>query len=188
MLKGNETEIEDIKKFANSLGALHRLDTMLFPRLNGSRQPYKYRGELKQKQNSIPRQRLEVGENKLDTANSGSLFRCGAGRSQIAINPFGELKMCLMIDYPKYKVVTDCGINLEGAWNKFKDLLASIKRDENYKCDGCHLRPYCKWCPGRAWSQDRSFTSCDLEYKKRAEYSHRQYKIKSGELKLEPVQ
>ena len=45
VLKENENEIKEIQDFAASLGALHRLDDMLSPRLDGSKEPYGYRGQ-----------------------------------------------------------------------------------------------------------------------------------------------
>lgn len=114
------------------------------------------------------------------TPAPGSLFKCGVGVSQAAITPSGELKMCVMIDYPKYKIqttddrqqTTGCGlqkINLKDAWLKLKALVASIKPGKYYKCDKCELEPDCKWCPAKGWLENRNFTSCDPENRSRAE-------------------
>ena len=46
VLKGNEAQIADIRKFADSFGALHRLDDMLSARLDGSKEPFEFRGIL----------------------------------------------------------------------------------------------------------------------------------------------
>ncbi len=146
-LKENESEIEDIRKFAESLGALHRLDDMLSPRLDGSKEPYKYRGILlnvnRRKSNANLR-KCTTHENirvhlRLISENS-HLFKCGVGQTQAAITPFGELKMCLMIDYPKYKILNtedrrqkaedrSKKANLKDAWERLKELVASIKPD-----------------------------------------------------------
>lgn len=88
--------------------------------------------------------------------------------------------MCLLIDYPKYKILngedgrkkTDGraeGTNLEDAWKELKQLVASIKPGKHYKCDMCELEPYCKWCPARGWLGDGNFTSCELESRHWAE-------------------
>ena len=99
-------------------------------------------------------------------SNAGNLFKCGVGETQAAITPFGELKMCLMIDYPRYNILES---SLQDCWERLKELVASIKPDENYQCDRCKVEPYCKWCPAKAWLNDRSFTSCDSESRTRAE-------------------
>ncbi len=176
VLKENKSELGDIRKFAQSLGALHRLDDMLSPCLDGSKEPYKYRGQrTKQKTCSDSKvasdcnfhidNRKPITDNQKSSTNN--LFKCGVGLMQAAITPFGELKMCPMINYPKYEILNTESraqkINLKDAWERLKELVASIKRDENYQCDRCELEPYCKWCPAKAWLYNGSFTSCDLE-------------------------
>ena len=47
LLKENESEIKEIRDFAASLGAPHRLDDMLSTRLDGSKEPYGYRGRTR---------------------------------------------------------------------------------------------------------------------------------------------
>jgi len=192
VLKENESAIKDIQDFAHSLGALHRLDDKLSPRLNGNKEPYRYRGRLREE--SIVRRKAQGTRHKADVLRQSgdfavcnintetrnpkpdTLFKCGVGLSQAAITPFGELKMCLMIDYPKYKILNKYIAHrtshivhpkdgLKYAWERLKELVASIKPDKNYQCDKCQLRDYCKWCPGEAWLYNRSFTSCEPESK-----------------------
>jgi MoaA/NifB/PqqE/SkfB family radical SAM enzyme len=213
LLKENEKEIKEIQDFAASLGALHRLDDRLSPRLDGDRTPFRYRGKLKEKlvtgnTSQVTRHRSDIKRKKCDleecnintehrTPNTEHLFNCGVGVSQAAITPFGELKMCLMIDYPKYKIlsrhvprttyhvprqtsrVTGQENGLEEAWQKLKDLVSEIKPDENYQCDKCNLYNYCKWCPGKAWLYNRSFTSCEPEGRDWARQRKRRYEDRS---------
>ena len=211
VLKENENEIERIQDFAGSLGALHRLDDVFSPRLDGSREPYRYRGEMaddrshssevrsqktedRGEKTNVTSKRLEAKThsrfdtcgldaftaNKQRKPKSENPFKCGVGVSQAAITPSGELKMCLMIDYPKYKILNGEDArrktegraektNLEYAWKELKELVGSIKPDKDYKCDMCELEPYCKWCPARGWLDNKSFTSCDPESRRWAE-------------------
>jgi radical SAM protein with 4Fe4S-binding SPASM domain len=197
VLKPNESEIKDIQNFADSLGALHRLDSMLSPRLNGSKEPYKYRGKLKEslvasRKSSLDCARLgaehelehlgarrdrqvaskkEYKDCNLDSelrTTNYELFKCGVGRSQAAITPQGELKMCTMIDYPKYNVL-GAGTNLKKEWKRLKRLVSGIKADKNYGCNTCKLKPYCKWCPAKGWLYNQDFYSCEPESRWRAE-------------------
>ena len=163
VLKDNEKEIEEIQKFADSLGALHRLDTMLSPRLDGSKEPYKYRGQMKEnrEQNRLS-EKTEcqiANTERLAFSTEQHLFKCGVGLSQAAITPLGELKMCVMIDYPKYKILT-AETSLQNTWGKLKEFVSNIKPDENYKCNSCGIESYCKWCPAKSWLENRTFTSC----------------------------
>ncbi len=201
LLKENENEIKDIWNFTVSLGALYRLDDRLSPRLDGDIEPYSYRGVLRKVTRLLGYQvtskdRFEVcslnfqkPERNTQYAIRNTLFKCGVGINQAAITPFGELKICLMIDYPKYNILSN-GVtkspfglaqgkpshqvartenNLREAWRKLKDLVSEIKPDKNYRCHKCNLAAFCKWCPAKAWLYNRSFTTCDPESRHRAE-------------------
>jgi radical SAM protein with 4Fe4S-binding SPASM domain len=177
VLKGNESQIKTIQDFTASLGVQHRLAKGLSRCLDGSTQPYLYRGALKNNlENDCDLQVPNIGNQVLVMNNQNqspkslqlmpdTLFKCGVGISQAAITPLGELKMCLMIDRPKYKILNITnkgqGASLERAWCRLKQFAASIKPDGNYQCDECEIKPYCKWCPARAWLYNNSFTSCD---------------------------
>jgi radical SAM protein with 4Fe4S-binding SPASM domain len=181
VLEDNESEIKGIKNFAASLGALHRLDTVLSARLDGSCEPYKYRGNYRKK--LVTDNRLEItdkdncedrGLTRTDSPEpiTHNLFKCGAGVSQAAINPLGELKMCVMIDYPKYNILDT---SLRESWQKLKKLAEDITPDEEYKCVECRLQPYCKWCPAKAWLYNKNFTICEPESRYWAEQRKRNY-------------
>lgn len=156
VLKENEDDIKNLRKFSESHNALYRLDAMLMPRLNGSKQPYRYRGKLKRK--PLPSFKCDEADFPKETKSEqkkSRLFNCGVGLYNLVINPFGELKMCIHINYPRYNILET---SLEGCWLGLKELVDSIIADENYKCDGCQLRPYCRWCPARSWLEDGTFT------------------------------
>ncbi len=193
LLKENEKEIKEIQDFAASLGALHRLDDRLSPRLDGDREPYRHRGFRKQIVTRSPGRQVtskdkfeacglnfQKSEHNTQYTIHNTLFKCGVGVSQAAITPYGELKMCLMIDYPKYKILNKYIVHrtshivhpkdgLKYAWERLKELVASIKPDKNYQCDKCQFCNDCKWWPGQALLYNRTFTACDPESQYRAE-------------------
>jgi radical SAM protein with 4Fe4S-binding SPASM domain len=205
VLKDNLKEIKNIQDFAISLGALHRLDDRLSPRLDGDTKPYRYRGVSRKSQVTGRRSQVtglrpqvtikkdfrECGiiDNYELRATSYELFKCGVGVSQAAITPLGQLKMCVMIDYPRYKIlnrgvtshqspVTSQKDGLDKAWQKLKDLVAGIKPDNNYQCDNCELSNYCNWCPAKSWLHNKSFTSCDSEIRYWAEQRREEYEYR----------
>ena len=166
LLKDNEKEIHDIQGFAASLGLEHRLDERPSLCLDGSRIPYDYRAQII----SLPPQSLSVAaeghqkKRKEKKAKPEKLFFCGVGETQAALTPAGELKMCLMIDYPKFKVRPlegKKGLSLKEAWDKLIKLTARIKADTTYTCDSCSLSAYCQWCPAKSWLEKKGFSSCD---------------------------
>jgi len=170
VLKGNESEIVRIQKFAGSLGALHRLDDMLSPALDGSKEPFRFRGILEGDERMEPESVAEAPDICLPKAGRSrvakELFRCGVGMSQAAITPKGELKMCLMIDYPKYMIRDS---SFKKSWEKMKGVVKKITPDDDYQCDKCSLEVYCKWCPGKSWLETRQFTACDPESRRYAQ-------------------
>lgn len=163
VLKKNESEIKDIQDFARSLGALHRLDDTLSRRLDGSEEPYKYRGQI-----TKDRRAGFVMTDEESPRNGVNLFKCGVGVSQAAITPQGELKPCLMIDYPRFRIFRRQRADFKAAWEQLKEFVSSIKPDKNYKCRRCNLQAYCKWCPARGWLYNKTFTSCEPENKENA--------------------
>lgn len=171
VLKYNEDEIRNISKFSKSHNGLYRLDTMLMPRLDGSGQPYRYRGRLKtEKSPPFENDEADFPQETKSEQKKSRLFNCGVGLYNLVINPFGELKMCIHINYPRYNILE---ASLKDCWQRLKGLVDGIKADENYECDECQLRFYCRWCPARSWLGDGRFTSCVPESKRMAEYNRR---------------
>lgn len=204
VLKENESEIEDIQNFAHSLGALHRLDDMLSPALDGSREPYKYRGKLlnnakgcKSNVNSRGCLKEKIRVNSRLIRENSRLFKCGVGISQTAITPQGELKLCLMIDYPRFRIFREDKVqrvDFKAAWLQLKKFVSAIKQDENYNCGKCELQIYCKWCPAMSWLYNKTFTplektnikqsllmgftSCEQESREKAESIWKKFNTK----------
>lgn len=172
VLKENQDEIKEIQDFAASLAALHRLDDMLFARLNGSKEPFIYRGKLsnanRRESNANLREHTnkEICVDSLAISENSRLFKCGTGETQAAITPLGELKMCLMIDYLRLRILDT---SLKDAWERLKKLVSKIKPDKNYHCNRCGLELYCKWCPAQSWLEKKNFTSCGPESRHWAE-------------------
>jgi len=181
VLKENTGEIAAIRNFVRRLSAVHRLDDLLSPRLDGSRRPYQHRGMMRHQeimrllsdrykrsacvQARRPGKQQGYPEEAAQLPSPRQLFRCGAGISQAVITPAGELKLCLMIDYPKYKILDS---SLREAWDGCVKIIDSVVLDGTFACVRCSLRDYCKWCPGRGWLHARDFTACDPECRKRA--------------------
>jgi len=94
--------------------------------------------------------------------NKNRVFFCGAGACQAAITPQGELKLCLMIESPRFKILPD---GIKTAWKRLSGFSRRIELSRDRDCLRCRLIEECKWCPARSWLYDRSFTSCVPELK-----------------------
>lgn len=192
VLKENQDEIKMIEEYAQLLGIPYRLDNILSPRLDGSKEPYRYRGYCQDETYAEARQgKTEFINCDIKKGNpkriSQNLFSCGVGQTQAAITPLGELKMCVMIDYPKYKIHTEerkqsTGngeqvVSLKEAWERMKELVASIQIDESFQCNKCELAPDCRWCPARGWLESKNFLSCDPQNKQFAQLRKERYEL-----------
>ncbi|MFC1674567.1 radical SAM protein [Candidatus Omnitrophota bacterium] len=171
VLKDNASEIKEIEDFSTSLGAPHRLDDSLFRRLDGSEEPYRYRGKTiarMVKQSGLKEDFSDACDLKITgyENNNGNLFACGAGLTQAAITPQGELKLCLMIDHPRYNILES---SLKECWQRLNRFQRGIALDKDYQCSSCSLKAYCKRCPARSWLYNRSFTSCAPESRAKAQ-------------------
>ena len=168
LLEDNYGEIEKIVKFAQTYRASYRISTMLMPRLNGSKEPYRYGRELERERAHVKGCDENDFSNKITPyKNKDRLFQCGVGVHNLAINPFGELKMCVHINYPRYNILMT---SLNECWRDMKKLVDSIEEHDDYECKECQLRLLCKCCPARSWLDNGSFGSCVAECKRRAKY------------------
>jgi radical SAM protein with 4Fe4S-binding SPASM domain len=171
-LEENAKEIKAIKRFATSMKAQHRLDTLLSCRLDGSPKPYQFRGELSSKMPLKAPLNSEFKGCLKENKDKDVLFFCGAGNSQAAITPAGELKLCLMISEPKYSILRS---TFTKAWLQIQRKARGINRDKNYSCPSCFLQEYCSWCPARGWLYNKSFTSCDPQAREWAQRTKEEY-------------
>jgi len=175
LLKNNRNEIEKIRKFSESLNVDYRFSEMLYPRLDSSRGPYdsikkqylsdsfsiQYDYINKHKKN------IEFFNKKIDrnisyksSLSKSKVFDCGAGFSQAAITPIGELKICILADFPKYKILKS---SLKSCWKRLNSLTERIKAKINYPCKGCKLKKDCNWCPAKSWIVNKNFNSCPAD-------------------------
>jgi MoaA/NifB/PqqE/SkfB family radical SAM enzyme len=154
VLKENYRELPAIKSFADSLGIFLRVDPLLSRRLDGSSRPLRYRkmrvADITSKDcRSIPGNSKRIAP---------ELFQCGAGLTQCALTPAGELKMCVMIDHPKLKILESSFADCWKAMNK-QTLRLDVKTD--YQCARCVERENCVWCPARGWLKTKNLFAPD---------------------------
>lgn len=98
----------------------------------------------------------------------GKIFNCGVGLSSFSINPYGEMNLCLEIDYPEFDILK---LGAKKAWQKLKeevDKIEMIAQNGEFVCADCDLLPYCGWCAGRSFIEKGSFNECTQYVKQRA--------------------
>ncbi|OGW83552.1 MAG: hypothetical protein A2987_04085 [Omnitrophica bacterium RIFCSPLOWO2_01_FULL_45_10] len=168
-MQENKNEIIAINKFARTLNAAFRFDGKLTPRHDRLKTPlqhlispketyYLHRQcypEMFEKYDHSGKERKGA---KLDRRNIKRLFNCAVGYYDLAVNPYGELKFCINIDYPRYKILEG---SLEKGWENLKNIVDSLKPPDDWACKECDLVNYCAWCPGTGYLEDGSFSTCD---------------------------
>lgn len=165
ILQDNEREFEEIRSYALLRTKLYRFDTVVSRRLDGSDFPLQYKtlknflNPQKNTQRCSDAMTVkDVFPKKADAVRYHMFSSCGVGRISAAITPGGELKMCPVIDYPKYTIQ---GTSLAKAWDQLKKHTADISAQPNKECEGCSVKQYCTWCPARSWLETKTFNRCD---------------------------
>jgi radical SAM protein with 4Fe4S-binding SPASM domain len=75
------------------------------------------------------------------------LYHCGAGINSFAIDPYGQMSLCVLSESHKYDVRR--GSFAEG-WSQFLKAERAKKRVRATKCQQCGLRSLCSSCPAVA--------------------------------------
>ena len=154
LLTINRHELAEMRAFAERLGVKFRYDGMLWPRLDGGKQPFDYRLSLEEMialdREDPERQRAWA---KAAESFSGQMVRaeyvysCGAGLQSFHIDSAGRLSVCTMSRRPTYDLLQ---IGFPEAWEHL-GALRQQKRRLDTPCRTCTVGALCTQCPG--WSQ-----------------------------------
>jgi len=125
LLDENRQCEKDVRAFAKKRGLFLRVSNELFPALT----PLAVRAVSLKSVKRAPEK----------------YWSCGAGLSQCAVTPAGEIKFCQMIQYPLYPAVADFG----SAWNKTVNAAASAAASA--QCPSCKKQNTCGLCPAYGW-------------------------------------
>jgi len=153
----NHHEVFQIKSYAEKLGTKFRFDPVLNPRLDGSRQPCRYRltpedvVALDLADESRVTEWREFCNRFSGPSHRDDLYVCGAGVSTFHIDPYGRMSPCEMARHDS------CDLR-KGSFRRFWDEdfpgFLSVKAAENYPCNRCELISLCGQCPGWAWLEN----------------------------------
>ena len=160
LMKQNKAQLKEIRQMAQDNDCMFKFSPTINARANGDKSPLGHRlspqevmmysGEgLKQRYKEAPDLKSQYGTKKL--------FRCGAGRSEVSINPYGELKLCPEISQPAYSVL-DFG--LQAAWSKIKNYVKELE-NKDYICKRCDLASSCDSCPARMFTEEGGLGICN---------------------------
>jgi radical SAM protein with 4Fe4S-binding SPASM domain len=151
LMKINKDEFFQIKKIASDFGVGFRFDAALFPRFDGDRKPISLRVtpleavEMELIDKDMLSKWKDYYEMTKDFVNiTDELYTCGAGVISFHIDPYGNLKPCLMVR------AISCSLNnnsfIDG-WNAIITLMRLKKVSKDYKCNKCKKSMLCGYCP-----------------------------------------
>lgn len=147
----NSREFFDIENIAKDLGVRFRFDAAINPCLNGDKTPLDLRvspEEVVEKEFSDDKragawQKFSGAGQERVLLNA--LYDCGAGITGFSVDPYGDLRPCMM--------TLDIGYSLfqggfSAGWDAIIKELRARKAGEASSCKGCAKSLLCGYCPG----------------------------------------
>ncbi|MGC9070107.1 MAG: radical SAM protein [Elusimicrobiales bacterium] len=174
----NINEIRWLKEFSSNYNLNFKIDPIITPRNNGDTSPLKY---------SISKNDIEklleyglINLENIDLDCNAEYVACGAMKSVIAIDAYGNVTPCISLPL--------CIGNVNE--NKISDILKSniacdVRKKleiEPKKCIKCNYKTICSRCPGVSWVYAGRV---DYVYKQACEISKKIYEIRYSSYKKE---
>lgn len=146
----NNHEFFEIENIAKEFGVKFRFDPAIFPCTNGDKAPISLRvsPEDAVKKEFSDEERADSWEKYFERTQgqlpSDNLYNCGAGVTNFHIDPYGNLKPCLMINNISYNL-------LKGSFSTgWHDVISQIRNKRpryEFSCNQCEKRHLCGFCP-----------------------------------------
>ncbi|MFH1380826.1 MAG: radical SAM protein [Candidatus Omnitrophota bacterium] len=166
----NKSEPVKISQYARALDIPYNLDGEIMPCRDGcdaAVNEYSLSGketrEIREK--VYPEMYSGTGKRSKSKRKRDRMFNCGVGKSSFSITPYGEMNLCLEIDYPKYNILSK---GAGPSWQAIKNKIDELNSISDFICKNCDLLKYCGWCAGRSYIETGSFNKCSEYFKKRA--------------------
>jgi radical SAM protein with 4Fe4S-binding SPASM domain len=154
----NKHEVFAMKRFAEeTLGVEFKFDGLMNPRLDCSQSPLAVRLspedvvalDMHPPQNRIDYRRLAERDLAKQPAlqDSENLYFCGGGINSFAINPYGEMSICVLSQQEVYNIREG---SVKEGWEKFlTQIRLQKKRLRPTKCVTCRIQSLCSMCPAQ---------------------------------------
>jgi radical SAM protein with 4Fe4S-binding SPASM domain len=151
----NKHEIFAMKQFAeDDLGVEFKMDGQINPRIDCSQSPLAVRlspEEVVALDMHAPKGVSEYrrlakrdAENPPAVTKNGTLYFCGGGVHSCAVNPYGEMGICVISQQETFRV-QEAG--LKQVWEESLMRLRARMRTTITKCTDCRIQSLCGMCP-----------------------------------------
>ncbi len=165
VMRTNQHEVEDMARYAESHGLRFKYDTMINPNFDGSLTPCNARlnPEEAVAVDFALASRLEEYRAYYDVRKdmtSSRIFSCGAGSRTFHIDPYGNMKMCILLRDPEYSLRS---MSFQQIWNEMFPPVYTRMRSDEHQCNSCNFFSLCNKCAG--WSQmEKGDMAARVEY------------------------
>jgi radical SAM protein with 4Fe4S-binding SPASM domain len=151
----NKHEVTSMRRFAEEeLGVEFKMDGQINPRIDCSQSPLAVRltpEEVVALDMNAPKGMSEyrsLMEHDLKTppnlAQIDTVYSCGGGMNSFAINPYGEMSICIISQRDTFDVRQN---GLAQTWEYLLRDVRARKRTRVTKCIECHIQSLCGMCP-----------------------------------------
>jgi radical SAM protein with 4Fe4S-binding SPASM domain len=185
VMKQNANEVTEIEKLSKKIGASSwHNETVIFPKINGSKEPLAYQPldyQLENVISSYPKDEFRFTLKRKVVLNSSV---CPAAKEGSIISPYGDLDPCMCIRAKRRNLKYKSFIEIWENDSEFKELRA-LKKKDLPKCRDCEFLLYCAPCPGLALFEKGNITLPAQESCRRARIQKRIYENKHKKVFLE---
>ncbi|PYX68114.1 MAG: hypothetical protein DMG78_26100 [Acidobacteria bacterium] len=151
----NKHEVMAMRRFAEEeLGVEFKMDGQINPRIDCSQSPLAVRltpEELVALDMALPKGKSEYLrlashdlERPANLAQIDTTYFCGGGLNSFAINPYGEIGICVISQQETFSVR---GVGVRAVWEQSLLQLRNRKRQRVTKCVQCRIQSLCGMCP-----------------------------------------
>ncbi|TDI45207.1 MAG: radical SAM protein [Acidobacteria bacterium] len=165
VMRTNQHEVEDMARYAQSHGVPFKYSTMINPNFDGSLTPCNVRLNPEEAVavdfalESRLEEYREYFELRKDMTSS-RVFSCGAGSRTFHIDPYGNMKMCILLRDPEYSLRS---MSFQQIWNEMFPPVYTQMRSDDHQCNSCNFFSLCDKCA--AWSQmEKGDVAARVEY------------------------
>ncbi|MCH6570803.1 MAG: radical SAM protein [Acidobacteria bacterium] len=176
----NQHEVKQAKALVEGWGIRFIYCSEITPRQDGSLEPLRYRispQEVIQLDQEILGEWQGVGQEEEKCQASEGLFRCGCGKSSVAVTPYGEMNLCINFPVPQYDLRTG---SVSSGWKALVEYIDSVGPSQAYECPSCDVRDYCRQGPVDAWLERGDFSPCLPYFKELASLEKQTYETKDS--------
>ncbi len=176
----NQHEVKQARALVEGWGVKFIYSSDISPRQDGSLEPLRYRMTAQQviqlDQEILGEWQREGQEEEKCQAREG-LFRCGCGKSSVAVTPYGEMNLCINFPVPQYDLRAG---NVSAGWKVLMEYIDSVSPSQAYECPECSVRDYCRQGPVDAWLERGDVSPCLPYFKELASLEKQTYETKNS--------